>query len=164
MSNLDAPAQLCYNNQVTGSGRAARPAPGLTVFYPYNYVRKAFFCEGISRGNAFLYPIDGVMEPASSARGAGGQLVRRYMLSRSLRRWTQAGVHLGSRAKGLLLVQISKTVHSPTNRLFKRDLPCYFWRSCGGHTRMAAMQIPPLPHAPPPYAVRRTVGVDTPAG
>lgn len=50
------------------------------------------------------------------------------MLSRSLRRWTRAGVHLGSRAKGLLLVQISKTVHSPTNRLFKRDLPCYFWR------------------------------------
>ena len=34
---------------------------------------------------AFLYPNDGVMEPASSARGAGGQLVRRYMLSRSLR-------------------------------------------------------------------------------
>ena len=91
--------------------------------------------------HAELYPIAGNAEVASAARGAEGWFVREQMLSRSLRRWTQAGVHLGSRAKGLLLVQISKTVHSPTNRLFKRDLPCYFWRKSN-----------------------QNVGLDTPAG
>ena len=33
-----------------------------------------------------------------------------------------------SREKGVRFMQISKAMQSPTNRWFKRDLPCYFWR------------------------------------
>jgi len=65
----------------------------------------------------------------------------------------------GQGRKGFYFMQISKAVQNPTNCLFINFSSCYFWRSCGGHARMAVMQIPPLPHAPSPYAVRSTVGV-----
>lgn len=51
-----------------------------TIFI-YNYVKKAFFCESISRGNAFLYPNGGAVESVRVARDADGHPVRERMLA-----------------------------------------------------------------------------------
>ena len=53
---------------------------GCTIFI-YNYVKKAFFCESISRGNAFFTPEWGAVESVRVARDADGHPVREHMLA-----------------------------------------------------------------------------------
>jgi len=82
----------------------------------------------------------------------------------------------GQGRKGFYFMQISKAVQNPTNCLFINFSSCYFWRSCGGRTRLAGWRNLPalhtplkislsgstcshsscLPHGLSPYAVRST--------